>query len=580
MEESLARLSSLLEVSNVPLFQATLQQLIESIASKLTKSVKQQLKASLKQTQTDLKSCQSSLSSQLHTCQQGLTSLQQELAALTSAQSQDVQKAKSQRTAALEATAKVERLGQQVDFLKGELAQVSVDLAVKANSREVDRINEKIATLCPVLYAERLELGLRSKAENELVNKLAADLAEIQRTSSASYMTKSDLDGYLLQWRAQSEASTKGLVTTHYFTRVVSELEKTNKQLQSQLKDLTASSKQRHLDLSALCTQLQTALHSKADITSLEATNLQFASYATVDIVENCGQRVEQVCAYMEDTYLQTTTMLGKQDLVLQRYDEILLDKANKTDLMQLERRLTPLEIAHDLGLKVSGVESDMSTLMAMQAECEHWRGNWEKKVETLQTNSGASKGEKRDYQGLLATLRTVTETVDSKVDKSDFITISSTSASKAEVQSLFQAVSSLYRIDKLVITLLNHAIKCLFSVTTDVSHVNVQSAEWLNRHAEMVAAWANLYEPIENEIEFPPDIPPLVATKSAKGLGNRPSLSPLGFTGRKSPVPGTVSPIASLLGSSTKKLVARRGDSCRRNGAFLPSLDAILDNA
>lgn len=580
MEESLARLADLLDVTEVPLFQETLQSLIESIALKLTKSVKQRFKSSLKQTQSDLQSSLSALSSQVQTSQQGYTMLKQELQELSSTQTKEIKRLKSQRNAGMDAAAKVERIEQQVDYLKDVLAQVSVDVAVKANARELDRINEKIATLCPVLYAERLELGLKSKAEGELVGKLETDLAEIQQTITANYMLKSDLDAHLRQWQAQSDASTKGLVSIHYFTRVMSALEKTNKGLQAQLRELTSSSKQDLATLSTLCAQLQTTLNSKATISQVEETNRLFTGYATVDIVEECGRRMEQACVYIEDVYLQMTKILEKQDLVLQRYDEILLDKANKTDLIQLERRLTPLDVASDLGIKLSGVESDVNTLLAKQAECEHWISDCETKVGEIQVNSLISKGEKRDYQAIFTSLQSISEKIDSKVDKSDFVSISSASASKTEVETLVQTLSSMYRIDKIVITLLHHSIKCLSDVTAEVSPANIQSAEWLNKHAEMVAAWANLYEPMGSDIEFPPEILPLIATKSAKGLMNRPSLSPLGFTGRKkSPVPGAVSPIAHILRGSSKRLAAKRGESFRRNGAYLPSLDATLDN-
>ena len=579
MEESLARLADLLDVTEVPLFQETLQSLIESIASKLTKSVKRRFKSSLKQTQSDLQSSLSALSSQVHISQQSYTMLKQELQELSSSQAKEIKRLKSQRNAGVDATAKVERIEQQVDYLKDVLAQVSVDMAVKANARELDRINEKIATLCPVLYAERLELGLKSKAESELVGKLETDLAEIQQTMTANYMLKSDLNGHLREWQAQSDASAKGLVSIQYFTRVVSALEKTNKSLQMQVRELTSSSKQDSATLSALCAQLQATLDSKATTSQVEETNKLFANYATVDIAEDCGRRVEQACVYIEDVYLQMTKILAKQDLVLQRYDEILLDKANKTDLMQLERRLTPLDVANDLGIRLSGVESDVNTLLAKQAECEHSICDCEKKVGEMQVNAHVSKGEKRDFQAILASFQSISDKIDSKVDKSDFVSISSAAASKAEVETLVQTLSSMYRIDKIVITLLHHSIKCLSDVTAEVSPANIQSAEWLNKHAEMVAAWSNLYEPMESDIEFPPEIPPLIATKSAKGLMNRPSLSPLGFTGRKkSPVPGAVSPITHISGVSSKRLAAKRGESFRRNGAYLPSLEATLD--
>lgn len=511
------------------------ERMVEGLVKKEIKAIKHKVKEQVKQLKSAYESQFLTLSGQVSSTKATLAELRKDFAVSETNRESSSRLLIRQQASLAEAGDKVERFTQEFSFLQNTLVHLTAELASKASIHDMERMQGSIAVLCPLLYAQKLELDLKDKANGREFRNLCEDVRCMQQNMNSAYVTKEGVMDCVQLALDKLTAAVKSSISIGQFTAFKQELERVLQGMQAQDRYLVDVTEGHYQEFKSTIVTLNEEIAKKASISSLSDLKTRVDTCALSRNLTSTNEAVERNSLRTEDLAAELERSMSKHEAVLQRYDEILLDKANKTAISALEVRTVKLEEIGNLKGKVGGLEGEMKGIRELQIAFQQRIDDLTRKITETKTALKQVKSEKRDYFALFSNVKSVEEQVSLKADRADLASIDDSKSNKSEFQAVTRSLEVMSRVDKLVIMLLHHTIKCISEMTAEVAPLSSPAADWLLKHAEMVSAWASLYEPIENEIELPPDIVSLIVTRKA---GTKvPSLSPLSRS--KSPLGG-----------------------------------------
>ena len=512
-----------------------MERLVEGLVAKQVKEIKRKAKQQAEVLKSDYESRFLNLRAQMSTMKAALTDLRDDFKASESIRESSSKLLLRQQASLSDASDKVDRFTQEFAFLQSSLVHLSAELASKATLHDVERLQGSVAVLCPMLYVQKLEIDVKDKANGREFRSVCEDVREMQRSLSSDYVTKEGVMDCVQLALDKLTSAVKSSISVAQFAAFKQEMERVLQGMQTQQRDLTAAVQDQYQEFKSTIATINEEIAEKAAIFSVTDLKARVEKCALGRNLTATNEAVERNFLRTEDLAAEFERSMSRHEAVLQRYDEILLDKANKTAISALELRTKKLEEMGNLKGKVGEMEGNLNGIRELQIAFQQRIEDLTRKTTDIKSAFKHIKSEKRDYFALFSSLKSLEEQLRLKADKTDFASLYDSKSSKSETQAVTRSLEVLSRVDKLLIMLLHHTIKCMAEMTEEVCPLSLPSADWLLKHAEMVSAWASLYEPIENEIDLPPDIVNLLGTR--KAAFKAPSLSPLGRA--KSPLGG-----------------------------------------
>lgn len=557
---------------------------IEEITEKVTanllqkaKKSKQRLKAeitTLKTALEEVKSLGNHTNTELETLKSAVTALETD---------KHKQKAvfSNHLTSVSEVSLKIDKFSEDIDFIRASMTDFALELAQKASMKDISRLSEKIGTLCPLHYAQSLDLELKLKAPManllEHEKKLEAVVDEIRGKYAQKELTKQELQ----RLEEKLETSLSHYVTSQYFSRITMEMQKTSEFLRHKIEESTGELRRRGLGMREELEQMRKDVNAKASVAMFQDLKRIVNSCASATQVEALAGQVLGFGKTVEGFRGHLESCLEAQDQVLQRYDELMLDKASKVDLKELDMRVKAVSRHIDFERRVDGMELQIESYLALAKQHTEAVSSLTSQVDSFSIAIQNVKSEKREIAILKCTLQDLMETIGTKADKTSISELRDDKAGTVEVARISKALEVMFRIDKLTVVLLQHTIKHLNGVT-DCKAVEYGSAEWLLKHADLVAGWMQVYEP-SREDDLPPDLYQLIKphrvlasrTPTAPSMRTPTSAGLALLTPTKKSRP--VTPSYHSTGKIAISLVSSRSVPRRSNLRQPPSLDGTL---
>lgn len=509
------------------------ERMVEGLVAKQIKESKRKAKEQAKLLKSDYEARFLNLSAQLSTAKASLADLRDDFKASESIRESSSKLLLRQQASLSDASDKVDRFTQEFAFLQNSLVHLAAELASKASIHDIERLQGSVAVLCPMLYVQKLEMDVKDKANAREFRNVSEDVRSIQRSLSTDFVTKEGVMDCVQLALDKLTSAVKSSISVAQFAAFKQDLDRILQGIQTQERDLMTAAQGQYQEFKSTLMTIKEEITRKATISSVTDLKTRVETCALGRNLTATNEAVERNFLRTEDLAAELERSILRHEEVLQRYDEILLDKANKTALSVLELRAAKLEEMGNLRGKVGEVEGNLKGVRELQIAFQQRIDDLTRKMTDMKATIKHINSEKRDYFALFSSLKSLEEQLYLKADKADLASMYDSKSSKSETQAVTRSLEVLSRVDKLLIILLHHTIKCMAEMTEEVSPLSLPAADWLLKHAEMVSAWASLYEPIENEIELPPDIVSLLGTR--KAAFKAPSLSPLSRT--KSPL-------------------------------------------
>lgn len=484
-------------------------------------------------------------------------------------------------TSVSEVSLKIDKFSEDINFIRTSLSDLTAEMSLKSSVKDISRLSDKISTLCPLHYAQSLELELKLKAPMgsliEHEKRLDAAISEIRGQYAKKEQTHQELQ--LLDEKL--EAGLSRCVTSQYFSRITLEMQKTSEFLRHKIEESTGELRRRGVGMREELEQMRKDVDAKASVAMYQDLKRIVNTCASVTQVETLAGQVLGFGKSIEGFRAHLGGSLEAQDKVLQRYDELILEKASKVDFKELDMRLKAISRHIDFERRVDSMELQINSFLTLAKQHTVDVSSLSSQVDSFSKTIQNVKSEKREIAMLKSTLQDLMETIGTKADKTLISELRDHKAGAEEVARISKSLEVMFRIDKLTVVLLQHTIKYLNSVT-EYKAVEYGSVEWLLKHADLVAGWMQIYEPTRED-DIPTELYKLIQphkvmasrTPTAPSMRTPVSAGLALLTPTKKSRP--VTPSYHSTGKIAISLVSSRSVPRRSNMREPPSLDGSL---
>jgi len=499
-----------------------LEEITEKVTANLTQKVKkskQRLKAEISALKTALEEVKS-LGNQTNT---ELEALKNAFAAFETDKHKQKAVFNNHLTSVGEVSMKIDKFSEDINFIRASMTDFASEIAQKVSVKDISRLSDKIATLCPLHYAQSLDLEVKLKAPMANLLEHEKRLEAIASEIRGKYAQKEKTQQELQRIEEKLETSLSHYVTSQYFSRITMEMQKTSEFLRHKIEESTGELRRRGLTMREEAEQMRRDVDAKASVAMYQDLRRIVNGCASTAQVEALAGQVLGFGKTVEGFRGHMGSCLEAQDKVLQRYDELILEKASKVDMKELDMRLKAISRHIDFERRVDSMEMQITSFLALTKQQTEAVASLASQVDSFSVAIQNVKSEKREIAMMKCTVQDLTEALSSKADKALLSELRDDKAGAVEVARLSKALEVMFRIDKLTVVLLQHTIKHLNGVT-ECKSWEYGSAEWLLKHADLVAGWMQVYEP-SREDDLPSDLCQLI--KPHKVLASRTPTAP-----------------------------------------------------
>ena len=386
--------------------------------------------------------------------------------------------------------------------------EIYSDLRLKATQKELTVLEGRFSFMCPMTTAQKLEYDLQEKASEIALLELKQDFNEFKTHVFEDFSLKRELQDAVYRVSHQAlealKPYAKEIDCLNRFKEAEANLKAQNKAIMQEISVLT----QAIADTNGNLEETQGDVATKATIEELAQVNKRFEGYSSVQDLGKLRKDVTILLRKCENRLEEFSSAISGQEQVLARYDEVLLDKASKLDLKDVNNKIRAISKHIDFEQKVEEMDD---AIKATAAICENHMQRLaavDKGLAEALAVTRNVKSEKKDITFLKEKVGNHTEMLDLKADKVDFVRMAERKANIDELRSSFQSIDILHRMVKATGVLLNHTLKSLFhSKSTDSKGLDTIRRDWLLKHAEIVVNWANDFSPLQPDQIVPEEV-------------------------------------------------------------------------
>ena len=425
---------------------------IEEITAKVTSNLTHKLKTTKSKLRSELFSFQESIKTEFEAIKNHLESLQISVNQLENERKKQFSNIGNHLNSMSEVNVKIDKFSEDIDFIRTSIIELGSELALKASGKDVSRVTEKMSTLCPLHYAQSLEVELRLKAPLSTLldheKRLEATICEFR----GQYASREQTLQEFRKMDEKIESSLKMYVNSQYFTRVTMEMQKTSDFLRHKIEESTGDLRRRGVGMREEMDQLKVDVNGKASIGMYQELRRIVNTCASNTQVETLTTQILGFGKTLEGFRGHMTNCLEGQDKILERYDEVILEKASKVDVKELDMRIKAISRHIDFERRVDSMESHLTSCLAQNKQHTADLESLSTQVLSFAKTIQGVKSEKREIAMVKNTLQDLMEIVGTKADKTQIAELVDLKASVLEVERLSKAQEVMMRIDKVAI--------------------------------------------------------------------------------------------------------------------------------
>ena len=384
----------------------------------------------------------------------------------------------------------------QMTKISASFDEISSDLRLKASQKELSTLEGRFSFMCPMTTAQKLEYAVQEKASEIALLELKQDLEEFKSTSFREFSLKKDLQDSVhnLNFRTLEALKpyAKEVDCANRFKQCDANLHSQIKSVNLEIAQLSSQIESLKLQIS----QINSDLSTKSTISDLETLSNRLQNYSQISDFSKLRKEMTIFSRKIDNRIEDFQVTINGQDQILARYDEVLLDKASKLDLKDVNNKIRSISKHIDFEVKVEEMDNLLKKTAEMGVELERKLGSLEKGVNEALGVTRNVKSERKDIMYLKEKVSNHAELLSQKPDKVDFIQLNERKANLDELKSTIHSIDVLHRMIKVTSVLLNHTLKGIYKSQVG----EVMSKEWVLKHAEMVVNWANDFSPLVQE--------------------------------------------------------------------------------
>ena len=395
---------------------------------------------------------------------------------------------------------RLESFGQEMTKITVSFDDIYSDLRLKATQQDLNCLENSLRSFCPLTQVQQLQYTLDSKASLTAVEELSGSLAKLTASAYADFPLKTDLQaavhtaieevqGMLADYAKERDCLLRSKESSTSQQPRIKEISET-------ITGLTRQSR----ETVACIEDLKANLQRKVGFDALEEVNGRFQTVPRTSDFLQVRQEMSKFEQHCGQQITQMTAILQAQETVLARYDEVLLEKASKLDLQNINERLRTYCKATDIESKIRNLDSMLDTV-----SCEN--SNQGQAIRELSSSLAdvlqAAKSVRAERRDVGALKERMEELYVGKADRVDLLQLAERKASIDEFHRTLQCVDILHRLMKMSAVLICHWFKGV-PKAQDPKYAEAARREWLSKHAEMVVKWATEFSPLHPDLQLP----------------------------------------------------------------------------
>ena len=375
--------------------------------------------------------------------------------------------------------------------------EIYSDLRLKATQKELTVLEGRFSFMCPMTTAQKLEYDLQEKASELSVLELKQDFNEFKTRAFEEFSLKRELQDAVYRVNYQAVEALKPYAKevdcSHRFKDAEANLKAQTKAIMQEIAVLTEKISTTNWTIS----EMQETMETKATISEVNTVNQRFDGFSSVQDLGKLRKEVTILLRKCENRLEEFSSAIAGQEQVLARYDEVLLEKASKLDLKDVNIKIRAISKHIDFEQKVEEMDAAIKETAQLCENHAHRLNSVDKGLTEALGVTRNVKSEKKDISVLKEKVGNHAEMLDLKADKVDFAYMSERKANIEEFHSSLQAIDVLHRMVKATSVLLSHSLKSLYK-SQDSKGLDTARRDWLLKHAEIVVNWANDFSPLQ----------------------------------------------------------------------------------
>lgn len=338
-----------------------------------------------------------------------------------------------------------EILNENIDLMQKNLDDAREDLLLKAPYYEITRLVEKLASKATIEDLQNIKELISNCPTSDQVEKLFLDLGILhqQMASFASQdMVKEIEVGLISNVDTKFEQYINIKTLNDEIDRVVSLIRETNEAIEffKNRQEKISTSHKREVE------KIQKLLQTRPWTKDIELLSTFIDDKANKkDLEKFKGEVVPQV-KYLDEKVNLFSRKIEGFDRVLERYDEIILDKASKVDVFEIKEFLPKLLLSIDFE-HFKEIDTKQKQVFDEKLSLAHTSvQEVEEQISKFNAAYKQFKNHFKDFMSKYSSIKDIEYQLDSKADKSDIYAMFDCTSRREEVKLVTQSMEVFHK--------------------------------------------------------------------------------------------------------------------------------------
>lgn len=325
------------------------------------------------------------------------------------------------------------------------------EVKYKAYQIDLIRLQNEVTYLCPLSYAQQLAAEIRSLAKAEDLIKTDETIARVEKELRETFISKIEVNTHIKNIKDEFYRLFHGYAKIEQLDKLY---ENFQKKIEHNYKVIELHEEENRKDLDNFrlsVEKIETDL--KACSTKIEMQsiiNLLNSKVSQVDFNELHNQVKPRIDEFQK--MLQTFEYtIRQQESVLGRFDEIILDKASKFDVLKISKRLDAVSNHANSEIKIDEIVTKLNLIVAERGEKEEIMRSIQTQIIDISEKLTRRANDSIDIKMIKEKIFEIVNQLSCKIDRSEILKTLEEKAGMKDINSLTYSIEAVHNQIKLL---------------------------------------------------------------------------------------------------------------------------------
>ena len=355
---------------------------------------------------------------------------------------QEIEQAKELQQKSTEANQETQT---QVDSAFRMIEDIKDDMMTKATQKELNKVIDKLNFKTPIEVFNDLEERFKECPTRDQIDRINQQIQELNE-KMVIYATKETLKDQDYKVRDDFKKQLESYLLVEDFHTDLDSLVKKDEELHSALSNLNSRVENMKAEFKKNINELFKTFQKKPWMDDIYKVMDQVKSKLSKKDFENYKEEIEPRIEHFDKRILEFKSRIENFALVIERYDEILLDKASKDDYKKIQDELGTFLKIDKFDANIASVEKKISNLEELTETQANSIQNNDKQFSKFFKAYNTFKKNLSDFYTMYNSLSDIKESIEGKAEKAEIYAIIDSTSKREEVNNIKESLDRLHK--------------------------------------------------------------------------------------------------------------------------------------